>query len=152
MLTVIRLKEYTAEIVASIAELNSGYTCVTRDELTKFMKDHNTEKNQLLLTILPEHNIVGSEDNVMWENALGMYVFEKTDYSEHDHDSYLNIFANTQATAKKLVDKLFDDKANHTGALCNFLQRLEESSIIVSPVKGVNGCNGYYIGITFDTP
>ena len=46
MLTVIRLKEYTAEIVASIPEINSGYTCVTRDELTKFMKDHNSEKNQ----------------------------------------------------------------------------------------------------------
>lgn len=151
MLTVNRLREYTAEMQAAIPEINKAHVVVTSDEVTKFLKDMKKSENFLLLAILPNHEVVGSEDSAKINNVLGFYVFEKTDHSEHNHDGYLDSFVNTQEAAKKIVDKLLDDKANHTGALCNFLNRLSESSIDIIPKKGIAQCQGYYIGLNFET-
>jgi hypothetical protein len=151
MLTVLRLKEYTAELQAAIPEINSAFLVVTRDEVSKFMKEHTDDKNILLLAILPEHDVTGKEDSSKVNNMMGFYLFEKTDYSEHDHDSYLSVFARTQAAAKKVVDQLLQDKANSTGALCGFLNYLDESSISITPIKGISGCNGYFVGLSFET-
>lgn len=151
MLTVNRLREYTAEMQAAITEINKAHVVVTSDELAKFMKDLKQSENFLLLALLPNHEMVGSEDNSKVNNVLGFYIWEKTDHSSQKHDDYLDSFSNTQEAAKKVVEKLLDDKANHTGALCNFLNRLKESSIDIMPRKGVHQCQGYYIGFHFET-
>lgn len=151
MLLVNRLREYTAEIQAEIPEINSSKVVVTSDELAKFMKNLKKSENFLLIALLPNHQLAGGEDAFKVDNDLGFYIWEKTDHSEHNHDGYLDSFVNTQEAARKVVEKLLSDKANQTGSLCNFLNRLDERSISILPKKGVLQCQGYYIGLSFET-
>lgn len=145
MLKVSQLRQYTNTVKDAISEINSAYLVVSKDELMKFLQDHNSEQNTMMLSVVPEHDMAGSQDNARWQNTLGFYFLEKTDYSEYDHDGFLSIFERTQAVAEKFVHKLLTDKCDNTGLFCGFLAWLEEDSFTATPVKMLNGCNGYYI-------
>lgn len=152
MLKINRLREFVAEAVASLDELQVGKVVVTKDEISRFMKEHSEEENMLLIAIVPEHNISGAEDAWESENDLGFYILEKTDYSEHDHDSYLDIFARTQEAAEKFVSFILEQSDNEYSTLCGLFQNFGNNvNLPISPVKGLSGCNGYFIGLNFNT-
>lgn len=160
MLLLNRLNEYLAECKASItnnAEVPVKYfnyaTMVVDDsELANVLKEREEEDNTYLIAVVPEFNMKGREDSAEWQNMLAFFILDKTDYSENDRDAYLNIFATTQVKAKAFVDKLLEDKSNHSGVFCNFLAKLDESSITVKPVWKKNGCNGWIVELNFDSP
>ncbi|MBW3519496.1 hypothetical protein [Flavobacterium sp. NKUCC04_CG] len=135
MLKINKLREFVAVCVATLEPVRSGKLVVTKDEVTKFMKDHEMDDNILLLAIVPEHDLGGQDDALKYQNMLGFYLFEKTDYSEHDHDSYLDIFVRTQAAAKLLVEKILEERENQCGFLGGMFLDLNTSSITISPVK-----------------
>lgn len=145
ILEVGHLREYTAAMQASIEEINSSYVAVTADDLSKLMNDHGAEMNTLLLSLIPDHDVTGEPEAAQWENTVGFYLLEKTTYSDITYSERLDIFARTQRVAVKVVNKLLEDKYNNTGLFCGFLAFLVEKSVTVSPVVGLNGCNGYYI-------
>lgn len=151
MLAVNRLREFVAEAVALIPEINSGKVVVTKEEISKFMRDHDTVDNTLLIGIVPEHDVSGFEDAFMVENDLGFYLLDKTDYSEHDHDSYLDIFAKTQQTAFDLIQFITDKNSERGSVICGLFDNLEDVSFPVTPIKALDGCNGYFVGINFET-
>ena len=148
MLTVNRLREFVAEAVAEIESIQVGKVVVTKDEIVTFMQEHNEEDNHLLIGIVPEHDIVGNTDALMSDNDLGFYVLAKTDISEYDHDGYLDLFANAQTAARELVAFIAASDENQT-ALCGLFQNLDEISFPISPIKGLAGCNGYFVGVNF---
>lgn len=158
MLPINRLREYQAEVAAQLFDtegnkmFNYCDMVIDDSELSKILKELVPEKNTLLIAVMPEFNMKGEEDQAKWQNVLQFFILDKTDYSEHDRDSYINIFVQTQAKAQAFVEKLIDDKANHDGMFCNFLSWLDENSIIVYPVWKKDGCNGWSVEINLDTP
>lgn len=151
MLTVNRLREFVAEAVALMPEVKSGKIVVTKEEISKFMRDHDTNDNTLLIGIVPEHDVTGSEDALMVANDLGFYLLDKTDYSEHDHDSYLDIFAKTQQTAFDLVQFITDKNSERGSSICGLFKNIDDITFPITPIKALDGCNGYFVGINFET-
>jgi hypothetical protein len=158
MLPLNRLREYQAEVCAQLLDENGkklfNYTdmIIDNSELSKLLKERVEEDNTFLIAVMPEFQMKGEEDRSKWENMLQFFILDKTDYSEHDRDGYLNIFVQTQAKAQALVDKLIEDKSNREGVFCNFLSWLDENSIRVSPVWKMDQCNGWMVELNFDTP
>lgn len=151
MLTINRLREFVAEVVATMPQIKSGKVVVTKEEISKFMRDHDISDNTLLIGIVPEHDVTGNEDAFMVENDLGFYLLDKTDYSEHDHDSYLDIFAKTQQTAFDFVKLITEKNFENSSSICGLFQNIDDVSFPITPVKALDGCNGYFVGINFNT-
>ena len=158
MLPLNRLREYQAEVSALLLDENNNKMfnycdmVVDDSELSKILKERIEEDNTYLISVVPEFNMKGDEDQAKWENILQFFILDKTDYSEHDRDGYLNIFVTTQAKAQAFVEKLLEDKTNHDGMFCGFLSWLDENSIRVYPVWKKDGCNGWAVEINLDTP
>jgi hypothetical protein len=158
MLPINRLREYQAEVAAQLFDtegnkmFNYCDMVIDDSELAKILKERVPEDNTLLIAVMPEFNMKGEEDQAKWQNVLQFFILDKTDYSEHDRDSYINIFVQTQAKAQAFVEKLIEDKANHDGMFCGFLSWLDENSIIVYPVWKKEGCNGWSVEISLNTP
>jgi hypothetical protein len=158
MLQLNRLREYQAEVCAQLLDdngkklFNFSDLIIEDTELSKLLKERVEEDNTFFIAVMPDFQMKGDEDNSKWENILAFFILDKTDYSEHDHDSYINIFVETQIKAQAFVDKLLEDKANKDGIFCNFLSWLDENSIRVSPVVKKDGCNGWMVELNFDTP
>jgi hypothetical protein len=157
MLPINRLREYQAEVCAQLLDANGkklfNYSNLIIDnaELSKLLKEREPEENTFLIAVMPEFQMKGEEDRSKWENILQFFILDKTDYSEHEHDGYINIFVETQAKTKAFVDKLIEDKSNREGVFCNFLSWLDENSISVRPVNKKDGCNGWVVELNFDT-
>lgn len=157
MLPINRLREYQAEVCATLLDdegkklFNFADMIIDDSELSKLLKERVSEDNTFLIAVLPDFRMKGQEDNAKWENVLQFFILDKTDYSEHDRDSFLNIFVETQYKASRLIYKLLEDKANQDGVFCGFLSWLDESSISVSPVWKKDGCNGWTVEINLDS-
>jgi hypothetical protein len=157
MLPINRLLEYQAEIMATLLDndgkklFNYSAMVVDDSELANHLKERVESDNTFLISIIPEFHMKGEENASKWENVLAFFVLDKTDYSAMTKDSFLNIFATTQAKAQALVDKLLEDKADNQSMFCGFLSWLDENSISVTPVWHKNECNGWMIQINLDT-
>lgn len=157
MLPINRIREYQAEVKATLKDeqdkpiFNYVNMIIDKPNLASILKDLPEEANTYLIAVVPEFRLKGTEDNVKAVNILSFFILNKTDYSEYDHDSFIGIFVETQAKAEAFIKKLLADKANFTGALCHFLQLLDEKSISVNPVWNMDGCNGWVVDINLDT-
>jgi 6-pyruvoyl-tetrahydropterin synthase len=158
MLPLNRLREYQVEVAAQLFDehdnkmFNYCDMVVDDSELSKILKERVPDDNTFLIAVVPEFNMKGEEDRAKWENILQFFILDKTDYSDHDRDGYLNIFVTTQVKAQAFVNKLLEDKSNHDGMFCGFLSWLDENSIRVYPVWKKDGCNGWAVEINLDTP
>lgn len=157
MLPINRLKEYQSEVCTTLLDTDEkklfNFTTMIVDDkhLGAVLKEREEEESTYLISVLPSFHLKGDEDNSKWENILQFFILDKTDYSEHDLDAFIDIFSRTQIKAKAFVDRLLEDKASHSGVFCSFLSMLDENSIIVNPVWHMNGCNGWNIEINLDS-
>lgn len=157
MLPINRIREYQAEVKATLLDaeakpiFNYINMIVDKPNLSVLLKERVEQENTYLIAVLPEFRFKGTEDNVKAVNILSFFILNKTDYSAHDHDGFINIFADTQVKSIAFVKRLLEDKANFTGALCHFLNLLDENAIAVNPVWNMDGCNGWVIDINLDT-
>lgn len=157
MLPLNRLREYQAEVCATLLDehgqrmFNYANMVVDDSELSKFLGERVPEENTFLIAVVPSFRVKGQEDNAKWDNALLFFILDKTDYSEHDHDSYINIFVQTQKKAQAFIDKLLEDKQNNQSLFCGFLNWLQEDSISIDPVWKKQGCNGWMVEINLET-
>lgn len=158
MLPINRLLEYQAEVVATLLDdenkklFNYSDMVIDDSELSKVLEERAEEDNTFFISVLPEFQMKGQEDNAKWENILTFFILDKTDYSEHDRDEFRNIFVNTQIKTQAFIDKLLEDKTDNQGMFCGFLSWLDENSIGVYPVWKKMGCNGWRVEINLDTP
>jgi hypothetical protein len=157
MLPLNRLREYQAEVCATLLDengqrmFNYANMVVDDSELSKFLGERVPEENTYLIVVVPSFRVKGQEDNAKWDNVLLFFILDKTNYSEHDHDSYLNIFVQTQKKAQAFIDKLIEDKQNNQSLFCGFLNWLQEDSISIDPVWKKQGCNGWMVEINLET-
>lgn len=157
MLPINRLKEYQAEVCASLLDADNNrlfkFTdmIIDESELANILKEREAEDNTFLISVMPDYMMKGVQDNEKWENILQFFILNKTDYSENDRDAFHNIFVQTQIKARAFVNKLLQDKANEDGVFCGFLSWLKEDSISVRPVWKMNGCNGWTVTINLDS-
>ena len=157
MLPINRLREYQAELCATLLDdngnklFNYADMIIDDSELSKLLKERVQDDNTFLIAVLPDYGMKGREDNAKWQNILQFFILDKTDYSEHDRDSFLNIFATTQYKASRFVYQLLEDKSNNDGVFCGFLSWLDESSISVTPVWKKEGCNGWTVTINLES-
>ncbi len=157
MLKINHLLEYQAEVITTLFDENNNkmfnYSTMVVDdsELSKVLKERVQEDNTYLISVMPEFGMKGIEDNAKWENMLQFFILDKTDYSEHDRDSFLGIFVQTQKKAEAFVFKLLEDKQNQASLFCGFLSFLDENSIKVYPIWKKEQCNGWAVEINLDT-
>ena len=151
MLTITNLKNYCQQVQQAIPQIKVMHMAVSSDNLVRFMNDHSVDQNTLMVALVPEHSLNGEQDSARWENNVGFYFLEKTDYSQHDNEGFLSIFERTQEIAMEFVRKLVVDKSENTGLFCNFLAFFNENSVQVRPVVALNGCNGYYVEFLFES-
>lgn len=155
MIAINTLLEYQAELAAALLDnqgkkyLNYVDMVIDDTELSKVLKERTELDNAFLISVMPSFKMKGVEDNLEWDNVMQFFILEKTDYSEHDRDSFRNIFVRTQNITKLVVEKLLDDKANYR---CGFLAFLVEETISVDPVWKKDGCNGWTLQFNLDTP
>lgn len=149
MLLISRLREFVAECKAGIQNINAAHLVMSTDDLSKIMKEHPENKNILMVAIIPEHDIVGKEDNTKVDNGTMFYFLEKTDYSEIDFDQYIDIFIRTQLVAKEFIEKILSD--NSQEQFCGLFQALDTINYKVSPVRALSSCNGHVVSLTFKT-
>jgi hypothetical protein len=157
MLPINRLREYQAEVCVQLLDatgkklFNFTDMIIDTTELSKVLKERVEEDNTFLISVMPDYDMKGEEDNSKWENMLQFFILDKTDYSEHDRDAFLNIFVKTQIKTRAFVDKLLEDKTNGEGVFCGFLSWLKEDSISVKPVWKMNECNGWTVTINLES-
>jgi hypothetical protein len=157
MLPINRLREYQAEVCTVLLDeagkklFNFTDMIIDTTELSKVLKERVEEDNTFLISVMPDYDMNGEQDNSKWENMLQFFILDKTDYSEHDRDEFLNIFVKTQIKTRAFVDKLLEDKTNSEGIFCGFLSWLKEDSISVKPVWKMNECNGWTVTINLES-
>jgi hypothetical protein len=151
MLQINRIREYQVEIKNLLLEANGnplfGYTTMVVDDsqLSKVLRERSESDNSMLISIVPDHVVTGDNDALLIQNAVSFFILNKTAYSEHDHDSFINIFSTTQQKALAFVKQLLKDKDRPRGSTCSFLSWLNPNSITIFPVWGKDGCNGWQI-------
>ncbi len=157
MLPINRIREYQVEIKNLLFDQQNnplfGYCAMVVDDsqLSKILKERVASDNTFLISVVPDHYLKGSEDAARFHNALTFFILDKTDYSEHDHDSFIDIFSTTQTKALALVRHILKDKNNQTGNFCGFLNWLDENSINIVPVWAKDGCNGWKLDFNLQT-
>lgn len=157
MLALNRILEYQAEIVASLVDeggkklFNFTDMIIDNSELSKVLKERKAEDNTFLIAVMPDFSMNGQQDKAKWENVLQFFILDKTDYSEHDRDAFLNIFVQTQYKAMRFVYQLLEDKGRSDGVFCGFFTCLKEDSISVTPVWKMNECNGWSVTINLES-
>lgn len=149
MLTIDQLENYTTRAKDALPAIKRAEVSVVKDDLEKFMQAHKKDENVLMLSLVPEHGVSGTEDAAMMGNTCGFFFLVKTDYSSLKQPDYLQLFKDTQAVAKAFIELLLADKAENYG--CGMFAWLEEGSITASPIKALNGCNGYYVEVAMKT-
>jgi hypothetical protein len=76
---------------------------------------------------------------------LQFFILDKTDYSEHDRDAFLNIFVKRKSNPTLLIN--YSKTKRIAKVFFVVLSWLKEDSISVKPVWKMNECNGWTVTI-----
>lgn len=157
MLHINTVLEFQHEIASMLIEANGkklfNYVDMVIDdsELSKVLEERVPEDNTFFISVVPEHYIKGDEDNMVIENPMKFFILDKTDYSEHDRDTFRQIFVETQIKAEKLIKKMIELRTSTNSAICSILDWINYNSIQIIPVWKKNQCNGWLIEFTIYT-
>lgn len=142
MITPQILKEQVAEICSQIPEIKKKIFVVTDDELSEFLSDHKNSENILLMSVLPNYNGYGEEDDAGVYSFLLFFFLEKVDNgSFKKQDEYLAVFDRTLAAAEKFLKQIFGVNVLN----CSNEQLQYDWSI--KPVSHTAQCNGHQLEI-----
>jgi hypothetical protein len=140
-------KGYLQELQNTIAAINRNRMVIDKSQLTKYLNDHQSTQNYLLIGVLPDFSGKASDpENFMLTNTTQLMVLSKTTYSEHNYDQFYQIFEDTYDVVELIVQKLITDSLNG----CTNLRFLDAQSIQIQPVWNESACNGWKILFNFD--
>jgi hypothetical protein len=138
------LKQYWTILQGEYPEIKR-IECVTDAvELGKLLSEHQQSDNILLVSLDPHYAPKGGDDSYMYDNTCGLFILEKTDYSDGSQ-AYREVTNRTRALSKKIMDRMISDKTDGGGVYCNFLSHLQLPSMELSPIRMLNQCNGFYL-------
>lgn len=140
---------YLNETKDEIVGINSLKIVTEEGQLTKYLNDHQTEDNYLLLAIMPNfsNNNPKSADEYMDTAFTEINVLKKIDFADMDYQDFIDIYDESLALIQLIKLKLLND---HTDQSCNFLRMLNPSSLITTDVFNLHQCNGWNLTFSFD--
>lgn len=132
--------------------INRNRMVIDDSQLTKYLSDHQTDHNLLLIGVMPEFGNTSTDgDNFKLSTQNQFMIVKKTSYSEVNYDEYFKIFEDTYIIAELVVKKLLEDSLGYNqDNLCTPLRFLITSSINIVPVWNKSSCNGWSITFNFD--
>jgi hypothetical protein len=147
MLTINRLREFLSETKEAIPKIKYIQTIVTNDEFVLFLKERKSSDNIMLFGVVPEHGIIGREDQTNYQNYLQFFFLDKSATKDLKQDKKLDIYNNVQLVVKSFIDLILAAKAGETQAFgnCSLLQQLEEESIEIKTFWDGFECRGYNV-------
>ena len=150
MILISELYEYTEELKAALPLVNKSHLVVNETEVVNYLSDMRENDNQMMLCVIPDaKSNAKDEDNINFNNALGFFFLEKTEYSNTKNAEWISVFARTQESVLAFVKKLVEDKTSGT---CGFSRYLNVTNISIEPVTALASCNGWSVEVYFDTP
>lgn len=139
-------KEYVQGIQDEFNEINRNKVLVVKSQVTKYLNDHSSSNNLLLLGILPDFKGKGDNaDEFKLINVTQLMVLKKTTYSEYNYDEFLEIYEETYIVIEKILEKLLQDSRK-----CNELRFLNPNTIALEPIFNMESCNGWKLMFNFD--
>lgn len=139
-------RDYLIGLQAVIPGINRNRMVIDKSQLTKYLNEHSSLDNLLLIGVLPDYAGKGANaDDFKLSNTMQLMVLKKTTYSEHDYDEFYNIFEETLITIEDILKQLLDDSTS-----CTELRFLNTSSIQIVPVWNESSCNGWKLMFSFD--
>lgn len=150
MISILRLKELLLEVKDKIDAVKKTHLVVDDSELVSFLKDMPESDNIVLVGVIPDFKLLGTEDQSSWNNMLTFMFFEKSSQRDMTDDDYIDVFTRTQQAAKDFVLFLLETKAE-TGTICGLTDKLKEDSILLRPIYKKAQCNGWMVEIDLET-
>lgn len=147
MIGVLRIKELVTDMQAQIDSINKSEVVIDDSQLTEFLKEWKIAENFFLIAVIPEYPLTGDQDRAKWKNQLMFMILQKFNEKNNKHSDFLNILNETQATAKKFVYKLIEERTGDDGDFCGIANELVESSIRVYPIWNKASCHGWGIDV-----
>ena len=148
MLNITRLREFLAEAKAEIPTIKFTDMVVDDSQLIDFLKDRKPADNNFLIAIVPQFTIDGTEDRTKWQNQLMFMILAKGARRDFkNNDEYMQVYADTQATALAFVQYLLTEKTGDNSTFCGLFNELVENSISVYPIWEKAQCNGWMVEI-----
>lgn len=148
-------KNYLQEVqdsilIAGATPINRNRMVIDDSQLTKYLSEHQSDFNFLLVGVLPDFGSTGTDgDNFMLSASTQFMILEKTSYSEVNYDEFYDIFERAFNVAELVVQKLLND---HLTGACGYLRYLKPNSIQIVPVWNKSSCNGWNVIFSFDAP
>jgi len=142
MISIIDLKAFASHI-QNLIELEKVYLVSREEQLQKFIKETEQDKAFGVLVIPAGKGEGENQDNYTESSTILIYLLQKTDDKNTDHESYLNILAALQDKLSLLRTDFISsiDDCKHTQH--SLLKDLDLKSTHIDPEFNYMGCNGW---------
>lgn len=149
MNAVTEIRQYTKEVQETIAGLNLHKVVIDDSQMTKVLSEMSPDHNCLLLGVIPDlSNYDANPDAFQPSTTTAFMILKKTDYSDHNHDEFLQIFEDTFEIARAVLAKMIGDATEG----CSLLRYLDANTVLMTPIWNKNGCHGWTINFQLDMP
>lgn len=142
MIPILDLKEFALHI-QNLINLDKVLLVSREEQLQKFIKEMENDKAFGVLVIPASRGEGENQDNYSESNTLLIYLLQKVNDKNTDHDSYLNILAALQDKLRLLKTDFINaiDDCDHTQHA--LLEKLDLKSTHTDPEFNYMGCHGW---------
>ncbi len=147
MIHPLAIKAILVDMQTRIATINKNELVVDDSQLTKSLEALKVSENFLLLGMIPEYQLQGTQDSLKYNSQL-MFMFLKKTNSKNTSPKELNdILQETLQAAKEFMEILLSEKSGDEGDFCGIANELNENSIRIYPIWNKSECNGWGLDI-----
>ncbi len=147
MIHPLAIKAILVDMQTRIATINKNELVVDDSQLTKSLEALKVSENFLLLGMIPEYQLQGTQDSLKYNSQL-MFMFLKKTNSKNTSPKELNdILQETLQAAKEFMEILLSEKSGDEGDFCGLANELNENSIRIYPIWNKSECNGWGLDI-----
>jgi hypothetical protein len=150
MITVNRLREFLVEKKDQIEEINYTQLVIDDSQFASIVKEREPSDNCMMIAVLPMHEVIGKQDQEQIINLMLFFFVEKQADKDNNHDDFIDVFARTQAVAKKFIDLILEEKTNDD-TVCGIVSDIIEESIVIETVWSKAQTHGYMVSFEIKT-
>jgi hypothetical protein len=144
MIPINRLREFLVEKKDQITEINYTQLVIDDSQFASIVKEREPSDNCMMIAVLPMHEVIGKQDQEQIINSMLFFFVEKQADKDNNHDDFIDVFARTQAVAKKFIDLILEEKSNDN-TICGILSDIIEDSIVIETVWSKAQTHGYMV-------
>lgn len=129
------------KLAGSVPTIRKVWTVVDDSMLVNSLAEVMKEDNILLIGAMPTFGTTGRNADSWNSTTLGLiFILEKTDYSDHDNESFIDLFDRTYQAADAVRRELLN---RASCGCCPELGGLVLESLRLEPEWRKGGCNGW---------